>query len=71
MEKKQKKYLPLVIVLLLLTVFFALFFANRFSLEIQLHGEQKITLEYGEFYEELGANMVLSGKFLLKNGMIP
>ena len=71
MEKKQKKYLPLVIVLLLLTVFFALFFANRFSLEIRIRGEQKITLEYGEFYEELGANMVLSGKFLLKNGMIP
>ena len=31
-----------------------------------LLGDQEVILEYGEFYEELGAKMVLSGKILPK-----
>lgn len=50
--------------------FFILFVLNRFSLDIQLCGEEQVTLEYGEFYEEFGAESVLSGTFFLKNGKI-
>ena len=72
MEKRQvSKYILLAAILTILAAFCAFFAANRFTLQIQLHGEQEITQEYGEFYEELGAQMVLSGRFLLKEGMIP
>lgn len=72
MKKRQiRKYILVVAVLLILAAFCAFFAAIRFTLQVQLLGEQEITLECGEFYEELGAQMVLSGKFFLKDGMIP
>lgn len=61
-----------VLILLTLAVsIFLLFWVNRFALDIQLLGENQVILEYGEFYEELGAQMVFSGSKILKEGIIP
>lgn len=68
---KKKNYILLAFVLLMLAAACGFFAANRFTLDIRLHGEEKITLEYGDFYEEQGADAVFSGEIILKDGMIP
>lgn len=68
---KKRKLLALSLGLLILAAIGGAFAANRFSLDIRLHGDREITLEYGDFYEELGADMALAGKFFLKGGMTP
>lgn len=73
MDKKSKpsgKYIA-VLIGLLITAAAVFFIANNFTLTVLLHGDAEITLEYGEFYEEHGAGMALSGKYLLKDGMTP
>lgn len=71
-EKKgtipKKVWLVAGVILAAVAAFCVLFVVNRFSLNIQLHGEAQVTLEYGEFYEEFGAEAVLSGTHVLKNG---
>lgn len=49
---------------------FVLFRANHFQLEIRLHGEETITLEYGDAYEEKGAAVYLTGTLFLKDGKL-
>ena len=74
MEKKQKltgTFVAMTAVFLFMASLVIFMVANQFTLTVQLYGDDEITLEYGEFYEELGAKMVLSGKFFLKNGMVP
>lgn len=77
-ETKQKKnpvsralllLVPLALLLVGMLVF--VFGWNRFSLEIRMKGEEQITLEYGSFYEELGADAVFSGTHLLQDGRQP
>ncbi len=55
-----------VFLLLLLTT--AVILLNKFNIQITLKGEQNITLEYGEKYNEQGADAKLVGKFIYKNG---
>lgn len=69
-EKKiEKKNVVLLAALLIVTALASLFVANRFALTVQLYGDEETILEYGEFYEELGAKMVLTGRFFPKEGM--
>lgn len=56
--KEMKVILPIVAVLGLFI------FINQFSFSIQLEGDEKILLEYGETYHEPGAGVVITGAFL-------
>lgn len=60
----------LALVLLIGAAFVLLFYINRFSLEIRLLGEKNVTVEYGEAYEEPGAEVYLKGTLFLKEGML-
>ena len=70
-KKIRITFLVLSLLLLILVAFYAFFAINQFSLNIQLLGEEKITLEYGEFYKEQGAEVVFTGRFFLKDGFVP
>lgn len=52
-------------------IWFALCFGSLFSLELTLSGEECMTLEYGERYEEPGAAAVLRGTRFAKAGFVP
>ena len=39
---------------------------NNFTLRLSIHGKQEITLEYGEAYEEAGAEAVFQGSIFMK-----
>lgn len=47
------------------------FGVNRFSLAVELHGEGEMVLPYGEHYDEPGAEVVLRGTLLLRQGIRP
>lgn len=76
-NQKKKQKIPMKsifiggILLLVLAALCFLFLVNTFSLEIVLFGEKQVTLEYGEFYEELGADISFSGTHILKEGNTP
>ena len=70
-NKRRVPFIILTVFLLLVAAFCIFFSVNQFSLSVQLLGEEKITLEYGAFYQEQGAEAVLSGKFFLKDGSVP
>ncbi len=72
MEKKQNHAVKFAaVIIVLLAVLVALFLANRFTLTVELYGEDTVTLEYGEFYEELGAKIILCGRYFPKDGSVP
>ena len=56
--------------LLISAAWFVLFHVNQFYLEIRLNGEQQITLEYGDSYEEPGAQVFFCGTVFLKDGRL-
>ena len=61
--KYRKLYIGLSIgagALLVALVLFVLVF-NKFSLRLELHGPEKMTIRYGESYEEMGATPLFSG----------
>ena len=60
------KWLLLPLVLLVLAG--ALCYVNEFSIGIALAGEPEMLLEYGDAYQEPGAQAVLRGKYFLKDG---
>lgn len=70
-KKMRITLLVLILLLFILAAFCGFFVLNQFSLNIQISGEEKITLEYGEFYEEQGAEAILSGRFFPKDGIVP
>lgn len=70
-NKRRVPFIILTVFLLLVAAFCIFFSVNQFSLSVQILGEEKITLEYGAFYQEQGAEAVLSGKFFLKDGSVP
>ena len=71
-ERKKRKWIPwFLLAILICAGCYGLFRANRFALQIQLAGEPEILVEYGEVYQEPGASAVLSGKWLLSNGVVP
>ena len=63
--------IALMLVLLVLACYVTVFHVNRFSLALQLQGEQEIILEYGQQYEEPGAQPILSGTMFWKDGIVP
>lgn len=60
--------LTLVLVVLATAVLFLLVI-NKFSVDIQMNGSDRIVLEYGESYEEAGAAAQLQGSIVLTEGM--
>lgn len=62
-------------ILLFLTVAavggFWLFLENRFHLELILEGAEEVILEYGQAYQEPGAQAVLRGRWLFAEGYLP
>ena len=61
-----------VFVLLLLAgaAYVTVFHINRFSLEIHLKGDEEVRLEYGETYEETGAELWIYGSLFWKEGIL-
>lgn len=56
-------------ILVLLTAAFILFFVvNRWTLDLTLNGDAALTLEYGQRYEEPGAQAFLYGSLFLRDG---
>ena len=76
MYRKRKNHLrfflmlPVLIALVIgAAIYVFTYHINRFSLNLQLLGEEKLVLEYGESYEEPGAKAIFSGTHLLKDGV--
>ena len=68
--KYRKLYIGLSIgagALLVALVLFVLVF-NKFSLRLELHGPEKMTIRYGESYEEMGATPLFSGTIIYPQG---
>lgn len=63
--------LVLLLALLAAAIWYALFYVNRFSLELLLSGQEKMTLEYGERYVEPGVTAVFRGTLFLREGRVP
>lgn len=61
----------LILALLAATVWFVVFRLNRFTLSIRLTGEEEMQLEYGQAYEEPGAEVILRGTLFWKDGISP
>lgn len=59
----------LILALLIVAAWFVLFRLNRFTLSVRLAGEERIELEYGQAYEEPGAEAILSGTLFWKGGV--
>ncbi|MGM9628430.1 MAG: immunoglobulin-like domain-containing protein [Faecousia sp.] len=62
--------LLLLLVLLGVTGWAVLFRFNRFTLSVQIAGEEQIQLEYGQEYREPGARTRLTGTLFWKDGLI-
>lgn len=54
--------------ILLAGLFLGFLHLNHYQIEMALEGEEKITLEYGQKYEEPGAAAALTGRWHLKDG---
>ncbi len=62
--------LPVLLAVLLgVGIYVFTYHVNQFAMELQLHGQEHIVLEYGEHYEEAGADARFSGTHLLKEGI--
>ena len=59
------------VLILVVAAYVFIFHINQFSLTVVLTGDSQINVEYGDSYEEPGAEVYLSGTLLWKNGMIP
>ena len=57
------------LVLLITMAWFLIFRVNHFALAVQLEGEDKINLEYGESWREPGAKVILSGTLFWQEGI--
>ena len=60
----------LVLALLAGGSWFAVFHLNHFTLEIRLNGKQEMRLEYGDPYEEPGAQLWLYGSLFWREGIL-
>ena len=72
-RRRQLRFLlsiPVLAALLLgLMIYVFTYHVNRFSLDVVLHGEEEIFLEYGTDYVEAGAEASFSGTLLLSDGV--
>lgn len=60
----------LALVILAWAVWFVLFRVNRFYLEVRINGDTEVTVEYGETYEEMGAQVYFCGTLFLQEGYL-
>lgn len=60
----------LIAAVLICAIWFVLFRVNRFFLEIRLNGQEEVTLEFGEIYQEPGAQVYFCGTMLLQEGIL-
>jgi len=63
-RRKQKQNhirTGVVVLMLLLAICAAAFYLNHFNVQITLHGSGEVTLQYGEDYQEAGAEAVFTG----------
>ena len=69
----KKKIWPVVLLLIVLAAaaLIWLFFANRFELTVIPEGETQMLQEYGAAYQDPGARVVLSGRWLFARGICP
>lgn len=73
-QGSYRKWIPAVFVagiLLLFCLMTAFFYANKFTLTVNLEGDPEIILPYGSQYSEPGVTAVLSGKWLFSSGITP
>ena len=72
-RRKWPWVLALVVIFLLLLggSWYFLFQVNTFSLSMALNGKEDITLEYGESYQEPGAQPLLRGTRVWRQGVVP
>ncbi len=68
MKNKKILWICVAAAVLLLIAAAALFYANKFHIEIELNGEPEITLEYGSSYTDPGAGAYLRGVLFMKEG---
>ena len=59
------------VLILLLSAYIFLFHINRFSLSVEIIGAKEIDVEYGATYQEMGADVILRGTLLWKEGIVP
>ncbi len=67
-KKKKGLWIAIAAILMVAAIAIGLFFANDFRVEITPKGDAEQILEYGESYNEQGAEALLRGKFILKKG---
>lgn len=75
-KKRRWPWILLIVVLSLILLlalaaggaYYYMFHVNEFHLELELAGQEEITLEYGETYEDAGAKVYLKGTKLLQEG---
>ncbi len=58
-----------IVILLFVGFLFFAFKVNRFSLFVQLKGDENLILEYGEMYVEPGAQIILQGTHMFRKGV--
>ena len=62
--------LPVLAALLIgIAVYVFAYHINRFSLDLEILGDQEVVLEYGEHYSDAGAKARFYGTHLIKNGL--
>jgi len=59
----------LILILLAGMAYYTIFHVNQFTLTIHMNGEQELRLEYGEPYEEPGAELWLYGSLFWQEGI--
>ena len=68
---KQIILWTLAIIVLLAAAVVGFLYANEFRLEIRLSGEDETLVAYGKSYQEPGVEVLLMGKWLMKDGYSP
>lgn len=58
----------LIILAMLMAAFILFFVVNRWTVKLTLKGDAALTLEYGQSYDEQGAQAILYGSLFLKDG---
>lgn len=71
-RRLRRSLLICIVVLALLAgaVWYTVFYINQFTMTIRLKGEQEMRLEYGDAYEEPGAELWLYGTLFWQEGIV-
>ena len=71
-RRLRRILLGCILILIILTgmAYYAIFHINQFTLAIHLNGEQELWLEYGDDYQDAGAELWLYGSLLWPEGIL-